>query len=121
VARRRSPALPEDRWSFGGAAALQTPAGVWLPEILMAGASQAILHGSLTLSGNGQRQLAAPAARRWPAWPGALLADLVPPWKHRAIRRQRADFAGMRKLPGPARSCPQADVPGSTRGDNSGS
>ena len=33
--RRRPPAALADRWSFGGAAALQTSAGVLLPEILL--------------------------------------------------------------------------------------
>jgi hypothetical protein len=89
VARRRSPAEPAERWSFGGAAALQTPAGVLVPEILIAGAEQAVLYGSLTLSGNGQ--LTAPAARRQvPATPGALLAQLVP-------RRTVVERAGQRR------------------------
>ena len=52
------------------------PAGVLLPEILIAGASQAVLHGSLTLSGNSQLAGAVPRGRV-PA-PGALLARLVP-------------------------------------------
>src|ERR1700677_2270570 len=38
VTRRRSSAAPAERWSFGGAATLQTPGGVLLPEILIAGA-----------------------------------------------------------------------------------
>ena len=100
VARRRSPAAQADRWSFGGAAALQTPAGVLLPELLIAGASQAVLYGSLTLSGNGQLARAVPR-RRVPA-PGALLARLVPRRNARAIRDRRADaeatMAGMRAL-----------------------
>jgi len=88
VARRRPPATPADRWSFGGATALQTPSGVLLPEILIAGASQAILHGSLTLSGNSQLAAAVPR-RRAPA-PGALLARLVPRRNARATRVRRA-------------------------------
>ena len=76
VARRRSSAAPAERWSFGGAAALQTPGGKLLPEILIAGAGQAILHGSLTLSENGQ--LMAPVPPRRVLGPGALLARLVP-------------------------------------------
>jgi hypothetical protein len=87
VARRRSPALPEDRWSFGADAALQTPVGVLLPEILMAGASQAILHGSLTLSDS---VLAAAVPRRRVPAPGALLNRLV----HRRTVRQ---VAGQRR------------------------
>ena len=100
VARRRSPATPTDRWSFGGAAALQTPAGVLLPELLIAGASQAVLYGTLTLSGDGQ--LAAAAPRRRALAPGALLARLDPRRNARAIRDRRADagaaMAGMRAL-----------------------
>lgn len=100
VARRRSPAAPADRWSFGGAAALQTPAGVLLPEILIAGADQAVLHGSWTLSGNGQPAGAVPR-RRVPA-PGGLLGRLVPRRNTRAIRERRAEAdaatAGMRAL-----------------------
>ena len=89
VARRRSPVMSADRWSFGGATALQTPAGVLLPEILIAGAGQAVLHGSLTLSGNGQPAGAAPR-RRVPA-PGVLLARLVPRRNTRATRDRRAE------------------------------
>jgi len=76
VARRRSSAEPTERWSFGGAGAVRTPAGVLVPEILIASAEQAVLYGSLTLSGNGQP--AAPVARRRLAGPGALLAQLFP-------------------------------------------
>ena len=89
VARRRSPAEPAERWSFGGAAALQTSAGVLVPEILIAGAEQAVLYGSLTLSGNGQ--LTAPAARRRVAAPGALLARLVPRRNSAATRQYIAE------------------------------
>jgi hypothetical protein len=100
VARRRSPAAPADRWSFGGAAALQTPGGVLLPGLLIAGASQAVLYGTLVLAGNGELAGAVPR-RRLPA-PGALLARLVPRRNARAIRDRRADaeaaMAGMRAL-----------------------
>jgi hypothetical protein len=100
VARRRPPATPADRWSFGGAATLQTSAGVLLPEILIAGASQAILHGTLTLSGNGQ--LAGAVRRRRVRAPGALLARLVPRRNAKAIRDRHAEaetaMAGMRAL-----------------------
>jgi hypothetical protein len=88
VVRRRSSAEPAERWSFGGAGALRTPAGVLVPEILIAGAEQAVLYGSLTLSGNGQ--LAAPVARRRLAGPGELLAGLVP-------RRTVVERAGQRR------------------------
>lgn len=89
VARRRSLAEPAERWSFGGAAALQTPAGVLVPEILIAGAEQAVLYGSLTLSGNGQ--LTAPVARRRAAAPGALLARLAPRRNSAATRQYIAE------------------------------
>jgi hypothetical protein len=91
VARRRAPAAPADRWSFGGAAAiLQTPAGILLPGILIADAGQAILHGSLTLSGNSQ--LAEAVSRRRRSAPGALLARLVTRGNTRAIRDRRAEL-----------------------------
>jgi hypothetical protein len=100
VARRRSPATPPDWRSFSGAAAVQTPAGVLLPEVLTAGTSLAILSGSLTLSGNAQPAAAVPG-RRVPA-PGALLASLVP--HARAVRDSRAEAeaaeAYMRALTG---------------------
>lgn len=101
VARRRAPATSADRWSFGGAATLQTSAGALLPEILTANASQAILHGTLTRSGNGQLAGAVPG-QRGPA-PVALLARLVRRKNTRAIRdRRRAEaeaaMAGMRAL-----------------------
>ena len=89
VTRRRSPVTPADRWSFGGATALQTPAGVLLPEILIAGASQAVLHGSLTLPGNSKLPAAVPG-RRAPA-PGVLLARLVPRRNTMATRDRRAE------------------------------
>jgi hypothetical protein len=100
VERRRPLAASADRWSFGGAATLQTSAGVLLPEILIAGASQAILHGTLTRSGNGQFAGAVPG-RRGPT-PGTLLARLVRRRNTRAIRDRRAEaqaaMARMRAL-----------------------
>jgi hypothetical protein len=45
VARRRSPL---DRWSFGGAAAIETPSGLLLPEGLIVGAKDAVLSTTLT-------------------------------------------------------------------------
>jgi hypothetical protein len=90
VARRRSSDAPAERWSFGGAAGLPTPNGLLLPEILIAGADQAILHGSLTLSENGQ--LMAPVPPRRVLGPGgALLARLVPRISRntRALRERR--------------------------------
>jgi hypothetical protein len=100
VARRRLLATPAGRWSFAGATALRTPAGVLLPEILIAGASQAVLHGTLTLTGDGQLGGALPR-RRGPA-PGALLARLVLRRITRATRDRRAEaeatMAGMRAL-----------------------
>lgn len=88
VERRRSPATLADRWSFGGAATLQTSAGVLLPETLIADASQAIMRGSLTLSGNSQPTAA--ATGQWLPTPRALLARLVPRRNARAIRDRRA-------------------------------
>jgi len=74
VARRRLSATPADRWSFGGAAELQTPAGILLPEILIAGAGHAALYGTVTMSGNGQP--AGSASRRRGPSRAALLARL---------------------------------------------
>jgi len=99
VARRRSSAAPAERWSFGGAAALPTPDGVLVPEILIADASQAILHGFLTLSGNGQ--LTAPVPRRRVTGPGTLLARLVPRISRnaRTLRERRANaMAAIRSM-----------------------
>ena len=45
VQRRRSPL---DRWSFGGAAAIETPSGLLLPEGLIVGADDAVLSTTLT-------------------------------------------------------------------------
>jgi hypothetical protein len=45
VERRRSPL---DRWSFGGAAAIETLGGLLLPEGLIVGADDAVLHTTLT-------------------------------------------------------------------------
>jgi hypothetical protein len=47
VERRRSPL---DRWSFGGAAAIEVPSGMLLPEGLVASADMAVLFTSLTPS-----------------------------------------------------------------------
>lgn len=91
VSRRRSSAAPTERWSFGGAGAVQAPGGVLLPEILIAGADQAILHGCLTLSENGL--LIAPVSPRRAPGPGALLARLLPRISKntRAIRERRVN------------------------------
>jgi hypothetical protein len=40
----RSPGTPGERWSFGGATAIETAEGVLLPEALIAGPHQAALH-----------------------------------------------------------------------------
>jgi len=45
VQRRRSPL---DRWSFGGAAAIETPSGLLLPEGLIVGVDDAFLSTTLT-------------------------------------------------------------------------
>jgi hypothetical protein len=101
VARRRLSATPADRWSFGGAAALGTPAGVLLPEILIAGAGHAVLHGTLTMSGDGPAEGAASRRRRPAA--AALLAWLDPRSRNtRAVRARRTEvdaaMARMRAL-----------------------
>jgi hypothetical protein len=60
VERRRSPL---DRWSFGGAAAIETPSGLLLPEGLVVGADDAVLHTTLTLWQNDARDREAPSER----------------------------------------------------------
>jgi hypothetical protein len=52
VERRRSPL---DRWSFGGAAAIETLSGLLLPEGLIIGVDDAVLHTTLTLWPNDAR------------------------------------------------------------------
>jgi hypothetical protein len=62
---------------------------VLVPEILIAGAEQAVLYASLTLSGNGQ--LTPRVAGRRVAAPGALLARLVPRRNTAATRQYIAE------------------------------
>jgi len=69
------PAVPAARWSFGGGDAIGTRAGALLPEVLIAGPGQAVLHGSLSLSGASHRAAAVP---RPPALSPGALARLVP-------------------------------------------
>jgi hypothetical protein len=62
VERRRSPL---DRWSFGGAGAIETPSGLLLPEGLIVGADDAVLSTTLTPWQNDARpDRAAPAEGR---------------------------------------------------------
>lgn len=89
VDERGSLGGPGERWSFGGATALETAAGVLVPEMLVAGTGHATLHASLIPSGNGQPAAARP--RRWPA-PGRPFAR----WARR--RRAKAAVATMRAL-----------------------
>jgi hypothetical protein len=84
-----SPGAREDRWSFGGATAIETTAGVLLPEALVAGAGHAALDASLAPSGNGQP--AAARTRGLPA-PGRPFTR----WARR--RRTKAAVAAMRAL-----------------------
>ena len=44
---------PEERWSFGGAAAIETAEGVLFPELLVAGPGHAVLDASLVLPAPG--------------------------------------------------------------------
>jgi hypothetical protein len=73
---------PGQWWSFGGATAIETVAGVLFPEALVVGPGRAALHASWTPSGNGQPTADRP--RREPA-SGALFG--------RWARRRRADAA----------------------------
>lgn len=96
---RGSLGAPEERWSFGGAAAIETAAGVLFPEALVVGSDHTALYASLTPSDNGQ-----PGAGR----PRRLSAPAVPfgRWARRRLaqraRRRRADaaVASMRALVG---------------------
>jgi hypothetical protein len=92
VARRRlaESGRPGDRWSFGGAAAIKTSAGELFPEALIAGPGDAVLHASLTPSGNGLPAAAEPHSL--PA-PGTPLARWVRRRTTRRARRRRADAA----------------------------
>jgi hypothetical protein len=89
--------VPGERWSFGGAAAIKTSAGVLLPEAVVIGASHALLYASL-MPGTGQapRRQAAVGAPRMP------LARWA--WSRRITRSRRksADAAmiTMRTLAG---------------------
>ena len=83
---------PGKRWSFGGAAALTTSAGVLLPEAVVVGASHALLYASV-MPGAGQPprgQAAAPGPP--PRMPLARWA-----WRRRMMRTRRrsADAAMM--------------------------
>ena len=64
AARRRSellfPGLGGTRWSFGGAAAIETPAGMLYPGGLVAGPAQAALHASLMPIAETRPRAAAP-------------------------------------------------------------
>jgi hypothetical protein len=81
----------EGRWSFGGAAAIETSAGVLFPEALVVGSGHTALYASLTPSDSGQPGAGRP--RRLPA-PGMLFARLVP------RRRAKAAVATMTALVG---------------------
>jgi hypothetical protein len=78
---------PGQWWSFGGATAIETAAGVLFPEALVVGPGGAALHASLTPSDNGQP--AADRPRRLSA-SGALFG--------RWARRRRARAAAMTAL-----------------------
>jgi hypothetical protein len=84
---------PEERWSFGGGAAIETSAGVLVPEALVAGAGHAVLYGSLVPSGDGLPAAVRP--RRLPV-PGMPFAGWARRWGPRAAvlaRRRDADAA----------------------------
>jgi hypothetical protein len=90
------PAVPTARWSFGGGDIIGTRAGALLPEVLIAGPGQAVLHGSLSLSGASHRAAAVP---RPPALSPGALARLVPGSKARAARdRAQAAMEAVRAL-----------------------
>jgi hypothetical protein len=53
---------PGARWSFGGAAAIETAAGTLYPGVLVAGPGQAVIDASLTPTRQTQDRLALPPA-----------------------------------------------------------
>jgi hypothetical protein len=87
----------EERWSFGGAAVIGTPAGLLFPDGLVAGAGRAVLYATVTPSESGQFTVA--ASRRLPA-PGTLLALWSRRGRERWSRRGHAHaaMATMRSL-----------------------
>lgn len=91
--------VPGKRWSFGGAAAIKTSAGVLLPEAVVIGASHALLYASL-MPGTGQTPPGQAAPGPPPRMPLARWA-----WSRRITRTRRksADAAvtTMRTLAGP--------------------
>jgi hypothetical protein len=86
---------PEQWWSFGGATAIATSAGLLLPEALVVGAGHATLHASLTPPGNGQP--AAGRQRRVPA-PGMLFARWARRGKVKRAMQADAAMTTMRTL-----------------------
>ncbi len=77
---------PGERWSFGGATAIETSAGMLFPQALVVGAGYAALDASLMPPRNGQP---APARRRRLPAPGLPFARLA------RRRRAKADLATM--------------------------
>ncbi len=90
---RASPGGLEERWSFGGAAAIETSAGVLFPEALVAGAGRAVLYGSLVLSGNGVPAAARPRRMPVPRMPFAGWARRRGARATVLARRRNADAA----------------------------
>ena len=81
--------VPGERWSFGGATAIKTSAGVLLPETVVVGAGHATLYASL-MPGNSQPSRGQAALGPPPRMPLARWA-----WRRRLprARRRRADAA----------------------------
>jgi hypothetical protein len=91
--------VPGERWSFGGAAAIMTSAGVLLPEAVVVGAGHATLYASV-MPGNSQPPRGQAAPGPPPRMPLARWA-----WRRRLLRarRRHADAVGtvMRTLARP--------------------
>jgi hypothetical protein len=94
-------AASEDRWSFGGGAAIETSAGLLSPEALVVGAGHSVLDASLVPSMNDEPATAKPRRPLIPGMPFARLARGRARANRRAHRR-RADaaVATMRSLTG---------------------
>jgi hypothetical protein len=80
---------PEERWSFGGAAAIETAAGVLFPELLVAGPGHAVLDASLTPPAPATPPPPA-APRQWPLTREERIAETER--QNRQLRQRAAAF-----------------------------
>jgi hypothetical protein len=113
VARRRVELPPEGtgragtRWSFGGAAAIETAAGTLYPGGLVAGPEDAVLAASLTPSAQAWYQFPAPRGTAAPGKPGTAS---MPPSSSRSTAASRSPTTRAR----PTRSTSASSAPART-------